>query len=123
MPKLLKKVEAEVNRRVRERDSEDGYFKCINCGLVKPVDCMNAGHLIPVSKSSFLRFNMDNIHGECQGCNAYDQAKVNYTINLIEKIGHKRVKWLTDNKRQGHKWSRYDLEKIIENLKTESMKI
>jgi transcription elongation factor Elf1 len=119
----LKKVEVLVNEKVRQRDSEDGYFKCINCGFVKPVDCMNAGHLIPVSKSSFLRFNMDNIHGECQGCNAYDQAKVNYTMNLIEKIGHERVQWLADNKRKGHKWSRFDLEKIIENLKTESMKI
>ena len=113
LPKLLRLAETAVNKFIRQRDSEDGWFTCINCGLTKRVDVMQAGHLIPVNKSSFLRFNLDNIHGECQGCNGYDDAKVSYTINLIKKIGHDKVECLTQNKRAGYKWSRAELEEII----------
>lgn len=114
LPSLIKKTEKVFNAWVRERSLDGDYFECINCGKTKPKEELNAGHLIPVSKSSFLRFHPDNVWGECQTCNAYDYSKVRYTVNLINKIGHDRVQWLTDNKRVGHKWDRTNLENIIE---------
>ena len=117
LPKLLKKTEQEFNAAIRRRDSEDGWFTCINCGRTKQTDEMQAGHLVPVSKSSFLRFHPDNVHGECAGCNKYDEAKVTYTMNLIKKIGHDRVQWLADNKRAGYKWQRSELDLIIQKYK------
>lgn len=117
LPRLIKKVESVFNLWVRNRAlGGNEFFTCINCGKSKMKDELNAGHLIPVSKSSFLRFHPDNVWGECQGCNAYDQAKVNYTVNLINKIGQERVQWLTENKRQGHKWCRSELEQIIKDF-------
>lgn len=114
LPKLIRDAEKVFNEWVRRRAlNGEEYFTCMNCLLPKSKDELNAGHLIPVCKSSFLKFHPDNVWGECQGCNAYDQSKVNYTINLIKHIGHERVEWLTNNKRKGHKWDRSDLEEII----------
>lgn len=113
-PKLLKLAETVFNTWVRNRDRDGDYFVCINCNWTKSVDELQAGHLIPVKKSSFLRFNEDNVNGECAACNKYDEAKVSYTMHLIKKIGHERVQWLIDNKRAGKIWSRQELETIIE---------
>ena len=118
LPKLIKDAESVFNKWVRSRAlNGEEWFTCINCGLPKHKDELNAGHLIPVSKSSFLRFHSDNVWGECQGCNAYDLAKVKYTINLINKIGKDRVEWLTENRNAGHKWDRSALTDIIEKYK------
>jgi hypothetical protein len=117
LPKLLKEAERVFNTWIRNRDRKEDYFHCINCGHVKRVDELQAGHLIPVNKSSFLRFNEFNVNGECAGCNCYDDAKVSYTMNLIKKIGHEKVQWLIDNKRSGYKWSRDELETLIEKYK------
>ena len=115
--KLVKKTESVFNSFIRSRDCEGDWFVCINCGKTKPKDELQAGHLIPVSKSSFLRFHPDNVHGECSGCNAYDQAKVSYAMNLIKKIGLERVQWLSDNKRAGYKYCRTELDFIIQKYK------
>ena len=114
LPKLLKKAQEAVNKRVRERDSEDGFFTCISCKRVLPVDQMNAGHFVPVKNSSYLRFNQFNINGECVRCNCFDEFHlVGYRKNLIEKIGIDMVKWLEDNSRRLHKWSKDEIQRVI----------
>ena len=113
LPKLLKKAEEVFNAWVRERALDGDYFTCINCGVTKHKTELNAGHLHPVKRSSFLRFHPDNVWGECRGCNAYDDNKIKYQINLIEKIGYERVKWLKDNYRNEKRWTRSELDEII----------
>lgn len=117
LPKLLRDAERVFNSFIRQRDSDGEWFTCINCGLTKRIDELQAGHLIPVKNCSFLRFHPDNVSGECAGCNKYDDAKVRYTMNLIKKIGIERVQWLVDNKRAGKKWDRQELEEIINRYK------
>lgn len=113
--KLLKDAEKVFNAFIRRRDSEDGFFKCISCGKVKPIDKMNAGHYVPVGQCSFLRFDVWNTNGECEGCNCFDKFHlVGYRKNLIEKIGLENVEWLDSNARGGpYKHTRQTLETII----------
>lgn len=117
-PQLLKKAEKLVNEYIRLRDSQDGFFTCIACLKVLPVSSMNAGHFIPVSKSSNLRFHEDNISGECQGCNCFDRSHlVGYTLNLIKKIGQERVDWLQANRHIVKRWNKSELLEVIETYK------
>jgi len=118
LPILLKDAEEVFNRWVRNRALDGNeYFTCINCGKVKDKKDLQAGHMHAVRKSSFLRFHEDNVWGECSACNCYDQNKIKYQFNVLNKIGYERVKWMNDNWRNVKRWSREELENIIEHYK------
>ncbi len=110
----VKKAEEVFNRWIRNRDSEDGYFTCISCSRTLPTSKMNAGHFVPVSMSSFLRFNELNVNGECAGCNGFDLMHLmGYEKNIRAKIGDDKVDWLIQNKRTKAKITQSDLAEII----------
>jgi hypothetical protein len=114
LPRLTEKAQKVFNAYIRQRDSKDGYFTCISCFKTLPVESMNAGHYVPVKGGSFLRFHEDNVNGECQRCNGFDEFHlVGYRKHLLLKIGKKRVEWLENNRTKVHKWDRSDLEDII----------
>jgi hypothetical protein len=122
LPKLKKKLEAVFNAYIRKRDSEDGYFVCISCKRTLPVEKMNAGHFFPVKGFDGIRFDEDNVHGECQGCNCFNDAHlISYSHNLQSKIGQERYNALRQRadeyKARGYKWSRIELEELIEKYK------
>ena len=115
IPKLTTKAQTIFNRYIRQRDSEDGYFTCISCGQVKAIDLMDAGHYVPVKGSSALRFDEYNVNGECKSCNGFDQFHlIGYRRNLIDKVGERKVIELEQQHRLIKKWSRYELQAIIE---------
>ena len=115
IPKLTAKAQKVFNAYIRQRDSEDGYFTCISCGQVKAIDLMDAGHYVPVKGSSALRFDEYNVNGECKSCNGFDQFHlIGYRRNLIDKVGERKVKELEQQHRLIKKWSRYELQAIIE---------
>ena len=114
LPKLTEKAQKVFNAFIRQRDSKDGYFTCISCFKTLPIDSMNAGHYVPVKGGSFLRFDPDNVNGECQRCNGFDEFHlVGYRKHLLLKIGKKKVEYLENNRNKVHKWSRTELEEII----------
>ena len=114
LPRLTEKAQKVFNAYIRQRDSKDGYFTCISCFKTLPVESMNAGHYVPVKGGSFLRFHEDNVNGECQRCNGFDEFHlVGYRKHLLLKIGKKRVEWLENNRTKVHKWDMADLEDII----------
>jgi hypothetical protein len=114
LPRLTEKAQKVFNAYIRQRDSKDGHFTCISCFKTLPVELMNAGHYVPVKGGSFLRFHEDNVNGECQRCNGFDEFHlVGYRKHLLLKIGKKRVEWLENNRTKVHKWHRADLENII----------
>jgi len=118
IPKLTAKAQKVFNSYIRSRDSQDGYFTCISCGKTLPIVQMNAGHYIPQKNSSFLRFNEYNVHGECISDNGFNEFHlINYRKNLINKVGQEMVDWLEDNQRTVKKWTRSELEEIIEKYK------
>jgi hypothetical protein len=117
IPALKKEAQLLCNLYIRERDKDK---PCISCGQFKPY--LQAGHYWAVGIADALRFDEDNIHGECPRCNAFDPCHlIGYTENLKERIGTERYEELKkraeDYKKNGHKWSRYELTKIIEYYK------
>lgn len=115
IPKLTAKAQKVFNAYIRKRDSEDGYFNCISCGETKDVSQMNAGHYVPQKGSSALRFDEYNVNGECIACNGFNEFHlVGYRKNLIDKIGERKVMELESQFRLVKKWSRLELNYIIE---------
>jgi hypothetical protein len=86
----LKDAQTLFNRFVRLRDKG---LNCISCN--KPAKKENAGHYRSVGANPELRFNLDNVHLQCEYCNTYLHGNlINYRINLIKKIGVKKVEKL-----------------------------
>lgn len=112
------KAQKIFNAWIRKRDSKDGYFVCISCGLLKPEEFMDAGHYVPVKTGSFFRYDEDNVHGECRYCNRFnDFHLIGYRKNLINKIGIEKVEFLEQNSRRIKKWERNELLSIVAKYK------
>jgi len=122
LPKLKAKLQTVFNKYIRTRDSGGGFFTCISCSLTKTTDEMNAGHFFAVKGYDGLRFDEENVHGECAGCNCWNESHlIGYQDNLKKKIGTKNLNALKkraeEYKMGYHKWQRVDLEEKIEYYK------
>ena len=118
LSKLKYDLQKIFNKFIRLRDLDGDYFTCISCGETKPKEVMNAGHFYAVKGYDSMRFNEDNVHGECSGCNRFDESHlIGYGKNLLNKIGADKT-WGLDKaaanyKANGYKWYRDDLEEMI----------
>ena len=118
LPKLKAELQKVFNAYIRKRDSEDGYFTCISCGVTKTTSQMNAGHFYAVKGYDYLRYDEMNVHGECASCNCWNESHlILYAINLENKLSeaelnelHLKAKFYKMN---GYKWSRPELEELI----------
>ena len=118
LPKLKAKLQPIFNKYIRLRDSGGGFFTCIACGITKSTDVMNAGHYYAVKGYDSLRFNEDNVHGECAGCNCWDESHlIGYGTRLSAKIGENALQALhqqaMEYKKGCFKWDRLELEELI----------
>ena len=116
LPKLKADLQKVFNSYIRERDKGK---PCISCG--KPKE-LQAGHFYSVRMYDGLRFNENNCHGECAGCNAFDDMHLlSYAANLIDRIGENEYAMLKFQaecyKKYGTKWSRSELMEKIEHYK------
>jgi len=112
LPKLLKKAQDKFNAWIRKRDKELG---CISCG--SGID--HAGHYFSAGHYSSLRFNERNVNGQCLRCNNFLHGNlIRYRQGLIVRYGEPEVHLLESQSRNGvKKWSRFELEYIIEKYK------
>ena len=118
IPKLTVKAQKVFNAYIRKRDSENGYFTCISCGQTKDTYQMDAGHYVPVKRSSALRFDEYNVNGECKACNGFDEFHlIGYRRNLVDKIGEMMVIRLEQESRLIKRWNRDELNFIIDKYK------
>ena len=122
LPKLKEKLQKVFNKYIRLRDSFGGFFTCIACGITHSTDIMNAGHFYAVKGYDGLRFDEENVNGECASCNCWDQSHlIGYCLNLKNKLGENKLNALheraRDYKRNGNKFMRYELEEKIEEYK------
>lgn len=104
------------HKYIRKRDEGK---PCISCGTYTT---LQAGHFYSAGHNPSVRFNEDNVHGQCKRCNYFLSGNlVPYQRNLIEKIGQERFNELELNiqlsKRTGYKWDRFFLLEIIEKYK------
>jgi hypothetical protein len=87
----MKEAQAAFNKYIRERDAGE---RCISCGRNHSGQ-YHAGHYRSVGAAPELRFNELNCSKQCAPCNNHKSGDlINYRINLIDKIGIKRVEWL-----------------------------
>lgn len=101
---------------IRNRDKDK---PCISCGKYTT---LQAGHYYSAGKHPVIRFNEDNVHGQCCHCNFYKSGDlINYTYSLIDRIGTERfekLKFQVDlSKQVKFKWDKYFLIEIIEKYK------
>src|ERR1044072_3872114 len=110
VPQLLKLAEHHFNRFIRERDSEDGWFRCISRGAPKSIEQMNAGHYMSAGHNGNVRFDEDNCWGQCILCNCHLHGNlIRNRESLVRKIGEDAVKRLESITRITKKWDRVEL--------------
>lgn len=118
IPELIKLAVIVFHKWIRNRDSRNDAFRCISCNQLKSTKVMQAGHYMPSTYTS-LKFNENNVNGECQWCNCYNQDHLTgYRLNLGRKIGFEIVEELESVPLAlYHVWDRQELLDIIENYK------
>lgn len=106
----IAEVQTEFNGFIRARDKDKGCFVCH-----RPFNqnvrgqALHAGHVRSRGAAGHLRFNEDNCHGECEGCNGPHGAKPHeIEAGAIERIGQERYDALK-NDNQPHKWEHQEL--------------
>lgn len=81
----LKDLQKVFNSYIRKRDKNKG---CISCGCSLIGRKFDAGHYRSVGSSPHLRFNENNVHGQCVPCNRNQHGNiVEYRKGLIKRIG------------------------------------
>ncbi len=110
-------------RFIRMRDAYK-WGRCISCDQPKTFSELQAGHFAPARDCGFaMLFDQANVHGECGGCNAYDEAHLwGYEKNLDKRYGADtgkalRVRYEMRNSVITKEWSRYEYAKQIPKIK------
>lgn len=112
---LLETAQKDFNSYIRKRDSKGYYFVCISCNGRKPLTQMDAGHYYSMGNHSYLRFNENNVHGQCKKCNQFMHGHlINYRENLIKKIGLEKVEELDAWRNHYHKWDKLQVIGIVQ---------
>ena len=87
----LKNTKTQVHTYIRNRDKGK---PCISCGA-QWNDTFQCGHHYKSETFETLRFNLDNLHGQCRRCNLHlEGAFDNYALNLPKRIGKERYDYL-----------------------------
>jgi len=103
----LKEVQALFNTYVRLRDENKG---CISCGVDLRGRKFDAGHYRSVGGNPQLRFDLNNVHGQCVYCNRHLHGNlVDYRISLIKRIGLEAVEILE----QDNQSKNYSIPELI----------
>ena len=112
---LLSRATKLFNKFIRERDKDKG---CISCGA----RVEHAGHFYEASQHPELKYNENNVHGQCVKCNYYLGGNQNeYRKKIITRISQEELNELDMIeaywKRNNFKWSRIGLIDLIEQYK------
>lgn len=91
----LKDLQKVFNQYIRLRDKNKS---CISCGA-SLTGKFDAGHYFTVGAYPNLRFNEDNVHGQCVHCNQHRHGNVaEYSLSLPLRIGMKRFEQLLEER-------------------------
>lgn len=110
----LKLLQVTFNTFIRERDKNGNCISC-NTSLVKRK--FDAGHYRSVGSNPQLRFNEENVFGQCVPCNRDKHGNlIEYRKNLILKLGFEKVEWL-ENFNESNKLSIPEIQEKIKEYK------
>lgn len=116
IPTLKKKVEKVFNEYIRKRDEGK---PCISCGCPHGSMQWHAGHFISVGESQYLRFNENNVHGQCVQCNNFLSGNIeHYEPNLRLKIGDEDVEALKSDRKKTYSYTAEELNDLLRIYKT-----
>ena len=118
LSKLKQDLQKIFNKYIRLRDQDK---PCVSCGKYKK---LQAGHYYAVKNYDAFRFDERNVHGECAGCNCFDESHlIGYTNNINKRLSeeelndlHKEVALYKQN-RLAYKWDRPTILELIEFYK------
>jgi len=115
---LMVNTKNSVHYFIRTRDKG---LPCVSCGCEWRSD-FQAGHFHKSELFTSLKFNYDNIHGQCPSCNMHKEGNLdNYKINLPNRIGQERFNALNElaliSKQNTKSWSFEELEAILKQAK------
>lgn len=111
---IVKDTQAIVNKYIRLRDEGK---PCVSCGrdLGSKFD---AGHYFSAGGHWAIRFDEDNIHGQCVHCNQWLHGNlINYRSGLIERIGEAKFYALEAISNNTRKYTKEELIDIQNEFK------
>jgi len=118
LKQALNNTKLVVHAYVKLRDTGK---TCISCDAPYQ-NHFQAGHFYPAGSYETLRFNLDNIHGQCPQCNLYLNGNFdNYSLRLPKRIGKERYEKLLElasiDKQFSKVWNIENLKEIRANVK------
>jgi len=115
--KLIAKLDKEFSLFIRHRDSKNGMFICISCNTPKAYEQADCGHFVNRIHMA-TRFDEINGNAQCRKCNRFEEGNAQgYRIGLLKKYGEQAVLILDWKKSQTKKWTKFELESLIEHYK------
>jgi len=110
---LLVNVRTVCHQYIRKRDE---FKPCISCGISYN-DNFQAGHFFKAELFSNLKFNENNIHGQCKKCNEFNEGNESgYRVGLIQRYGKEFLSEINDlageSKKSTYHWDREELEEL-----------
>ena len=111
----LRLTQQIFNKYIRLRDKRQ---PCISCGAKAGTYTITAGHYFPSTNKS-VTFNEDNLHGQCwYNCNSSKSGNLaEYRLGLIQRIGLERLEQLELESRKTKKWTKEELQEIMQKYK------
>lgn len=101
--------------------SAGGMCACVTCGKLDHWKNLQGGHFIQRGKLS-TKLVEENIHPQCGGCNLYRMKEatgvLEYRRFMVATYGEQFVQELEQLAKQPKKFMRYELESLIDDLKT-----
>lgn len=107
-------LQQTFNAFIRARDRNQ---PCISCG--RPLSAkFDAGHFYSVGSYPNLRFNEDNVHGQCVECNQHKHGNLlEYAPRLTDRIGFERASKLMLLRNEPLRLSLDEIKELITHYK------
>ena len=93
---LRDKADMLQSRYIRAKALEEDGIKCWGCNKYFSIEQTQAGHFIPKSKGTNIRWVEENVHPECVHCNMFSNGEhmIGYTLNMLDSYGQEGIDWL-----------------------------
>lgn len=116
----LKLLQVAFNTYIRARDRGRGCASCDTCLENRKFD---AGHYRSVGSAPHLRFDEQNVHGQCVPCNQHLHGNlIEYRKRLIVRIGIEAVERIEDDNNEA-KLSIPDIKDLIKYYKQKTKEL
>lgn len=111
----IKLAQIVFNKWIRERDKGG---RCVSCDKELKAK-YDAGHYFNANNHWNVRFDEENVHGQCVFCNQHQHGNIaHYRMGLINRIGKTKVEQLECRAMITRKFTIDEVKEIIAKYKT-----